>query len=390
MPNETGYWNEEEAKNNHDFSEALAEWLGWYFHKKENVVDFGCGNGKYVSYLQDKGFNIIGIEGANTVTETNQFIEQDLTSAFWFECDNGICLEVGEHIPAEYVKQFIDNITGNVKNTIVLSWALPGQEGYHHVNCKSNEWVINEMEQRGFKYLQDDSDLARDIVEDRFQYFKNTIMIFQSKELDEIGRTYHTDKSSEHHDYCKVYDAYLSSFKYLNISLVEIGVGGYEFPDRGGESLRMWYEYFPNGKIIGIDVYQKEGIVNDRTEFWQGSQTDENLLSTIIKREENATQRIVIDDASHSNPLTIDTFKKVFPLLLSGDLYFVEDVHTSYWKENFDGNEVPGAKGTTMEFFLSLTHQLNHETIEPKYKNKYAGKIEFIHFYKEIIVIKKL
>jgi len=392
MPTKTGYWNEDEAEGQHDFSETLAEWIGWYLSKKDNVVDFGCGNGKYVSYLYEQGFNVMGIEGnVETVTETDKFLEQDLTQPFGFECDNGMCLEVGEHIPKRYAKQVIDNLTNNVKNKLILSWAAPGQIGYYHVNCQTNEWVIKQLKKRGFNYLKEDSELARDIVEDRFQYFKNTIMIFQKEGvLDELGRDYKTDKSSEHHDYCKIYESYLSSFKYSNVSLIEIGVGGYEYPDRGGESLRMWYNYFPNGKIIGIDINYKEGIVNDRTEFWQGSQDDENLLKTITEREENAVQRIIIDDASHSNPLTIETFKKVFPLLKSGDLYFVEDIHTSYWKEYFDGNEVPGAKGTTMEFFTNLTHQLNYDTIQPKYKNRFSGKIEFIHFYKQLIVIKKL
>jgi hypothetical protein len=390
MPTQTGYWNKDEAAGNHDFSEALAQWIGWYLPKEQKIIDFGCGNGKYVSYLKDH--DITGIEGdGSTVTETKKFIEQDLTKPFKIECVNAICLEVGEHIPAEFEQRLIDNLT-NAKNKIILSWATPGQAGYYHVNCQSNEWVIKQMKQRGFHYLKEDSELARDIVEDRFKYFKNTIMIFQSEQgvLDELGRISQTDKSSDHHDYCKVYESYLSSFKYSNVSVIEIGVGGYEFTDRGGQSLRMWYQYFPNGKIIGIDIYKKEGIINDRTEFWQGSQTDENLMKTIIDREENAEIRIVIDDASHVNKLTIETFKKVFPMLKSGDLYFVEDVHTSYWEDHFSGNEKPGAKSTTMGFFTELTHQLNHETIQPKYKNMYAGKIEFIHFYKEMIVIKKL
>jgi len=217
MPTETGYWNEQEAEGQHDFSEALAEWISWYLPKEQNLVDFGCGNGKYVAYMEEWWFNVMGIEGnASTVTETFQFIEQDLTKPFGFECDNGICLEVGEHIPAAYTKQFIDNLTWNVKNKIILSWATPGQQGYYHVNCQTNEWVIKEMKQRGFIYLKKDSDLARDIVEDRFKYFKNTIMIFQSKQglLDELGRSYQTDKSSVHHDYCKIYESYLSSLKY--------------------------------------------------------------------------------------------------------------------------------------------------------------------------------
>src|SRR5436190_13560752 len=101
MPTETGYWTKDEAATQHDFSEALAEWISWYFDKDHGIIDFGCGNGKYVAYMEDRGFKIIGIEGdGSTVTETKQFIEQDLTKPFIIlsvGCDNAICLEVGEH-----------------------------------------------------------------------------------------------------------------------------------------------------------------------------------------------------------------------------------------------------------------------------------------------------
>lgn len=209
--------------------------------------------------------------------------------------------------------------------------------------------------------------------------------------LDVLGRKYGTDKSSLHHDYCKVYETYLSSFKDSRISLIELGVGGYQFADRGGEGLRMWYDYFQNGKIIGIDLYPKQGIINDRTEFWQGSQTDRGLLKSIIEREEGAERRIVIDDASHNNLLTIESFIIIFPQLKSGDLYFVEDVHSSYWDDGeYEGSEKPGDKNTTMRLFTDLTHQINAEHLKQEYRNEYANMIEFIHFYKEMIVIKRL
>lgn len=207
--------------------------------------------------------------------------------------------------------------------------------------------------------------------------------------LDQIGKKYGTDKSSEHHNYLHVYESYLSPYKDKNISLIECGVGGYQFADRGGESLRMWHEYFQRGKIIGIDIYPKENIINCRTQFWQGSQIDSHLLGAIIKREKDAYIRVFIDDASHVNELTIETFKIVFPLLQSGDIYFVEDCHTSYWKENFGGNPVPGQGITTMNYFTFLCHQLNHETLLPEYRNEFAPLVEWIHFYKEIIVIKR-
>ncbi len=210
--------------------------------------------------------------------------------------------------------------------------------------------------------------------------------------LDKLALKYGTDKSSNHHNYCHVYESYLKDWKDSKVALIELGVGGYEFPGRGGEGLRMWKDYFKQGKIIGIDIHPKEGIINDRTEFWQGSQTDKHLLKTIIERNNEAEIRIVIDDASHNNMLTIESFNIIFPLLKSGDLYFVEDVHTSYWENaEYNGDNRPGATAaTTMEWFTRLTHQLNAEHFAEKYRNDFAGKIEFIHFYKELIIIKKL
>lgn len=207
--------------------------------------------------------------------------------------------------------------------------------------------------------------------------------------LDKLGIKHGTDKSSHHHNYLHIYESYLSPYRDKNISLIECGVGGYQYPDRGGESLRMWYEYFHNGKIIGIDLYDKKNIINARTEFWQGSQTDSHLLKTIIEREKNAFIRVFIDDASHVSELTIETFKIVFTLLSKGDLYIVEDVHTSYWKKYFDGNPEPGQGTTTMNYFTNLCHQLNHEALLPEYRNEFAPLLEWVHFYKEVIVIKR-
>lgn len=210
--------------------------------------------------------------------------------------------------------------------------------------------------------------------------------------LDELAIKYGTDKGSHEHGFANIYESYLKEYKNSRIALIELGVGGYQYSDRGGESLRMWYDYFPHAKLTGVDIHPKEGIINDRTEFYQGSQTDKHLLKTLIERNIDAEKRIVIDDASHNNNLTIEAFDIVFPLLKSGDLYFVEDVHTSYWdSEEYGGNKVPGAFGTTMQFFSYLTHQLNAEHLNADYRDDYyANMIEFIHFYKELIVIKRL
>lgn len=181
MPSNTGFWSTEEAETNHDFSYNLARWIAGYLQKDKTVNDFGAGNGAYMRYLHDLGFtDVCAIEGdIGTVTEIGNKLQYDLTSPFELNSIyNSICLEVGEHLPEEYLQQFLDNICNNTKGKIILSWAIPGQEGYHHVSCRHNVWVINEMEKRGMQLLAEDSLKARSVIEERLGYFSNTIMIF--------------------------------------------------------------------------------------------------------------------------------------------------------------------------------------------------------------------
>lgn len=180
MPSETGYWNEEEIIF-HDYSFPLARWIAKFFEKDETVVDFGAGDGFYSGYLQDLGYDSRPIEGNRaTIINAHSVIEHDLTELFWLDpIGNSICLEVGEHIPSEFERVFISNIVNNTKGKLVLSWAIPDQEGYFHVNCKPNEWVIEQFEQRGFKFLPEATESARAVIEERRKYFRDTLMVFE-------------------------------------------------------------------------------------------------------------------------------------------------------------------------------------------------------------------
>lgn len=184
MPSPTGYWNEEEAATGHDFSYRLAKFIGQYFDKDTPVNDFGCGKGEYLRYLHDIGFkSLCGYEGVVLPgRDFSDICQQDLTDPFVVK-DKGhvICLEVGEHIPAEYFESLIGNITHNVKYgcKLFLSWAIPGQAGYGHVNCQHNIYIIDKLESLGFTLLLEDTLNARAAVEERFGYFRNTIMIFK-------------------------------------------------------------------------------------------------------------------------------------------------------------------------------------------------------------------
>lgn len=172
--------------------------------------------------------------------------------------------------------------------------------------------------------------------------------------LDEIALEHRTDKGSDRHDFCRVYEQLFEPLRDQAVVIVELGVAS-------GCSLRMWAEYFthPDTVIVGIDRYQ--GALNSppRVTQYVADQTE-------IPAE--LSPDIVIDDASHLSSKTIGSFQAWFPLLKPGGIYAVEDVHTSYdpaWGGQHEANENPdlapaaNVRGqTAMQFLKRLADEV--------------------------------
>lgn len=206
--------------------------------------------------------------------------------------------------------------------------------------------------------------------------------------LDEIGRVYETDKIVGHH-YTHHYSNHFKKMRYKKINLLEIGVGGYENPKAGGDSLRMWKTYFPFATIYGIDIYDKKALEEKRIKIFQGSQIDSKFLDDVYSSAKSFD--IIIDDGSHINEHVIETFKILFPKLNDGGIYVIEDTQTAYWEEFGGTSKDLKSEKTTMNFFKQLTDCLNHkEFIIAHYKPGYFDKkIISIHFYHNLIFIYK-
>jgi hypothetical protein len=105
---------------------------------------------------------------------------KDLTIPFVLPvAGNVISLEVGEHIPSQYQDIYIDNITKHCNNYLITSWAVRGQAGFGHVNCLDNHEIIPEIEKRGFKLMEKETQEVRSINLSEAPWFKNTLLIFQ-------------------------------------------------------------------------------------------------------------------------------------------------------------------------------------------------------------------
>ena len=175
----TGIWSEELAASGaHKHDEALSAAIGRMFgDPRKTLIDFGAGRGDYLRDLNGQFFNVRGYEGT---PNDCQYVEQaDLSHSRFVPapCDIAICLEVGEHIPRALMHQFLDNISFNVREMLVLSWAIPGQGGDGHVNELKPETVEQLMHARGFDPSPQHAIKLRQAS--RLPWFRNTINVFR-------------------------------------------------------------------------------------------------------------------------------------------------------------------------------------------------------------------
>lgn len=120
--------------------------------------------------------------------------------------------------------------------------------------------------------------------------------------LDKLAIKHGTDKSSRHHNYTQYYEKHLL-YRNKAINLLELGWGGHEDALKGGESARMWREYFPYANIVVIDnEYKDPSTFIPAVRFQKLSQDDSKGLTELSN--ENGGWDVVIDDASHISHLT--------------------------------------------------------------------------------------
>lgn len=210
------------------------------------------------------------------------------------------------------------------------------------------------------------------------------------RNLPALAEYFGTDKWGSHW-YAQHYQRHFAHLRDKPVRLLEIGVGGYADPMKGGESLRMWKAYFPRAGICGIDVHDKRLHDERRIRTFVGSQVDEAFLQRLSR--EQGPFDIVIDDGSHMNDHVIRSFQILFPLLKADGIYVVEDTQTAYWPQ-FGGAAAPDpAAPTSLNFLKRLTDGLNHREFPVRgadFATDYFERhVVAMHFYHNLVFIQK-
>lgn len=181
--NDKGFW-ENPTKEGHAHDSRLAGAILKMLkaRKIDTLVDFGCGTGEYARFFRRHNMVVEAYDGNPWTEQLTGGIGQvkDLSQRFnllkQFGCV--MSLEVGEHIPAEFEQAFLDNLIKHSleDGIIIISWAVPGQDGDGHVNCQTNDYIMQQMQDRGY-YL--DNTLTNQLRKAAsLWWFKNSLMVF--------------------------------------------------------------------------------------------------------------------------------------------------------------------------------------------------------------------
>ena len=87
-----------------------------------------------------------------------------------------LSVEVLEHIPVDSEKEALDNIDRAAGHGVVLSWAVPGQLGFRHINNRPPTYVHKLMSERGFTIDLNASNALREKA--TFLNLKRNLMVF--------------------------------------------------------------------------------------------------------------------------------------------------------------------------------------------------------------------
>jgi hypothetical protein len=210
-------------------------------------------------------------------------------------------------------------------------------------------------------------------------------------ELSELAVRYGTDKWGSMHQYPHVYERHLNELQDRKMSILEIGIGGFNDPAQGGGSMRMWKRYFRRALISGIDILDKAPVAEPRMLTMQADQSSVEDLARVAERF--GPFDIVIDDGSHNPKHVLTSFHALFPHVRSGGLYIIEDLQATFWPEYFGGNDTDLNDPTfTVGFLKALLDGLHHEDFlrdDAREALPTDQQITGVHVYRNLAFIEK-
>ncbi len=128
-----------------------------------------------------------------------------------------------------------------------------------------------------------------------------------------------TDHFGWHAAYLEVYERLLLPYREEKCSVVEIGTDG-------GGGLRMYQDYFPNGKIIGMDISPTPDAALNQPRIIHGQVDAYSVEGLLFVNRHAENLKVIIDDGPHTLG-SQEYFARNYPNLLVADgIAIIEDI----------------------------------------------------------------
>lgn len=134
-----------------------------------SVLDIGCGDGGAARWFIDEGCTVRGVDGIDQslayVQQHDYSVDGERTPISYDppEFDLVWSAEFVEHVEATHVPDFLaDFALGKV---VLMTHAVPGQPGWHHVNCRTSDYWIGAMAAIGYELDVGLMHVTRDLAE---------------------------------------------------------------------------------------------------------------------------------------------------------------------------------------------------------------------------------
>lgn len=155
-----------------------------YFIKNYSIktyVDLGCGPGGQVEVAKSLGLDAYGIDGDYSIERSFPCIIYDFTKGkIELPFDSfDLCwtVEFVEHVEEQYIENYFPVFEKS--KYIVLTHALPGEKGHHHVNCQVADYWIEKLSKIGHVYDEELTKVVRNVSNMKRDFIRRRGLVFR-------------------------------------------------------------------------------------------------------------------------------------------------------------------------------------------------------------------
>jgi len=180
--------------------------------------------------------------------------------------------------------------------------------------------------------------------------------------------------------YFPLYDRHFARFRGKPCTFVEIGCGE-------GGSLQLWKRFLGRrAKIVGLDIRPEcREFAEEQIHIEIGDQSDTAFLDEVLNR--HGVPDVILDDGSHLMKDQKASFLHLYPQMHPEGVYFVEDLHTSYWEEFGGGLQNPETFiELAKEFLDHLNARHTRGALEP---TNFSAQTHSLHSYDSVCVFER-